>query len=390
MKFTATLGDFQKILNKVLPAMPRKSTVPVLEHFHFSLSGSTLKIIATDQEIVIMAQQEVTGIEDGSVLVPGKKITDIVKALGDKGEFEFISDSLNYDINLTTQLGNYNMKGIDPDEYLSLPELFESEKPSIETINAEGDEKSNAKLEKDVIVKLADKTSFAVSTDEYRPAMCGVLFQFRGDFVSSVSTDSFRLSKVTYRNPENNYPIDLDIIIPTRAIEILKKVDDDVIMSTIENNKKITHLRFDIGEIVIITRVIDEKFPPYESVIPHDSGMNCTVLHKDFVSSIKRIDLFANTKTHQIRVEFDKSTITIKAEDEDSGYKGIETITCDYNGTPMTIGFNCKYLEELFDAIDSDKDGNVVFMLTEQNRPVVIRPTAEDQDLLMLIMPVRL
>lgn len=388
MKFTATLGDFQKILNKVLPAMPRKSTVPVLEHFHFSLSGSTLKIISTDQEIVIMAQQEVNGTEDGSVLVPGKKITDIVKALGDKGEFEFVSDPVSFDISLTTQLGSYSLKGIDPEEYLSLPELFESEKPNIDALNDEN--LSNAKLEKAVISKLAEKTAFAVSSDEYRPAMCGVLFQFRNNFVNAVSTDSFRLSKVTHNSDEDVYPIDLDIIIPTRAIDILKKVDNDVIMSTIENNNKITHIRFDIADIVVITRVIDEKFPPYESVIPKDSGMNCIVSHKDFVSSIKRIDLFANIKTHQIRVEFDKSTVTIKAEDEDSGNKGIETITCDYNGNPMTIGFNCKYLEDLFDAIDADENGNVTFMLTEPNRPVVIRPKAEDENMLMLIMPVRL
>ena len=124
MKFQANISDFQKALVKVLPAMPRKSTLPILEHFMFTLNGNDLQIVATDQELIISTNLQVQGEEDGSILIPGKRITDIFRALADNGTFRFVSDPDNFEVIVLTLLGNYKMKGIDSDEYLDLPVLF--------------------------------------------------------------------------------------------------------------------------------------------------------------------------------------------------------------------------------------------------------------------------
>jgi DNA polymerase-3 subunit beta len=392
MRFSANLSDFNKILQKTLPAMPRKSTIPVLEHLNFSLTGNRLRVIATDQDITIMSMMNVDGMEDGNVLVPGKRLNDIVRALENKGTFEFHSNEENFEINIVTTFGQYGMKGLNPEEYLDLPELFQSEKPSLDTETSKENEPSGTKsafFTKDEIIRLADKTYFAVSTDEFRPAMTGVLFQFRETYVNAVSTDSFRLVKAVCKSDKPKYPNELNVILPSRTIDLLRKIDSDLTMSFIENQKKITHARFDFSETILITRVIDEKFPPYEAVIPSEYKMTVKVNKSDFLSSIRRVSIFTSSISNQIKLELENNEISITGEDEDSGSKAIEKIKCDYNQEKYLIGFNFKYLEDALHNID-DVNEEVAISFTEQNRPAIIKANEDSDDLLMLIMPVRL
>ena len=395
MKFTATLTSFHKVIQKVLPAMPRKSTLPVLENFNFILTGNELRIVATDQEITIMSKLEVEGEEDGSILVPGRRINEIVKALGETGNLSFASDDTTYEITIRTATGKYGMKGEDTQEYLALRELFESEKPPINIedgsfVPAAG-KTAAAFFKKDAIVNLTEKTVFAVSADEYRPAMTGVLFQFKGNHVNAVATDSFRLCKVVHRTENEIYPDDMNIIIPARAADLLKKSDDDVIFSFIRTMDKITHIRFDIGETVIISRIIDEKFPPYENVIPLESSFVASIPYKKAISAIKRAAIFTSKVNHQVKLNFNEQTLTIFSEDEETFSNATELIECEYTGEDTVIAFNCIYLEQAISNIDGD-DENLKFVITfsEQARPVLIKRTLEDNDLVMLIMPVRL
>lgn len=392
MNFKVSLSEFQKILQKTLPAIPRKSTLPVLEHLHFSLEESKLKIIATDQDITILSKIDVEQIEAGAILVPARKLDILSKALGTTGDFEFITDDETYDIKIKTPNGTYRLKGLNPSEYLDLPELFESEKPDFNEMAANEDgEIVSAKLKAEEISRLANKTVFAVSQDEFRPAMTGVFFEFRSTFMNAVATDSFRLVKAIVFAAGAVLPDELDIIIPARAVELLKKVDEDVIMSVIETNEKITHTRFDIGDTVFITKVIDERFPPYQSVIPDSSAFKAIVSHKEILGAIKRVAIVTSKVSNQIRIKFENDQLYITGEDEESGDYGNESITCDYSGDEMTIGFNFRYLEEALQNIESDLDnGQVAFHLSEPTRPIIIKPDDDKDDLLMLIMPVRL
>ncbi len=390
MKFNAKISEFQRAISKTLPAMPRKSTLPILEHLKFTLENDKLKIIATDQDITIMSTINVNAEESGMILVPGKKLSDITKALGEEGEFEFVTDEETYEIKIKTSFGEYGMKGLSTEEYLNLPELFNSEKPSLDD-NEKTDEKSEtAYFSKRQMIFLADKTVFAVSNDEYRPAMTGVFFQFRGSYVISVATDSFRLVKATVKPEESKLPDNLDIIIPARAVDLLRKVDSEVIMSVIKTMEKITHVRFDTDDTVFITRIINEKFPPYETVIPKEFKNEVTVDRHELLSAIKRVSIFTSTISNQVRLSFHSSLLTISGEDEDFGTQASETIKCDFDGEDLTMGFNFRYIEDALSNIDIIGDDQSIYIsFTEPNRPAIIKPKTSE-DLLMLIMPVRL
>jgi len=369
-----------------------------LEHFNFDLKDGRLKIIATDQDLTIMSYLDVLSEEEGQILVPGKKILEIVRALDAKKDFEF-SSTEEFDIHMKTAFGKYHMKGIDPLEYLYMPELFESPKPDIEAIkelSAMDQTKTPAAyFNCDDITRLAEKTSFAVSRDEYRPAMTGVYFQFYGDKVNAVATDSFRLSKaVCHASGDSVFPTDLNVIIPVRAIELLKKADTNVALSFIRTQMKITHCRFDIGETVMITRIIDEKFPPYESVLPKGNNILVELPKDDFLSAIRRAAIFANSNSNQIKMIFEENQLFITGEDEESGSNANESIEISYHYEPFQIGFNHKYLQDAISNIDDGGDsGNVLMTFSESNRPSILKPVREDvtnEDLIMLLMPVRI
>ncbi|MGA2297229.1 MAG: DNA polymerase III subunit beta [FCB group bacterium] len=394
MKFSISLSDFQKILQKTIPAIPRKSTLPILEHLLFNLSGNSLKLIATDQDITIMSTVAVEGDSDGKILVPGRRINDIVNALGKEGSLEFATKEGTYEIKIQTSSGKYSMKGLDPDEYLDIPELFDSEKPVLDTV-LETASLSAGKIppvlfKKHDITRIANKTFFAVSTDEFRPAMNGVLFQFRESYLNGVSTDSYRLVRIKHLAEKNIYPKDLDLIIPARAIDLLRRVDDDVIMSMIETKGKISHVRFDVAETVFITRLIDEKFPPYESVIPLNNDLIVLLNQKDILAAIKRVSIFTNEISHQIRVRMDTNMVMIIGEDEETGSNANETIVAEFTGKKFDVGFNYVYLEEAIQNVETESDNQILLTFSEPARPVIVKPNKEGEDILMLIMPVRL
>ncbi len=390
MKFTVSLAEFSKVLNKVLPAIPRKSTLPVLEHLHFTLQDGQLDIVATDQDIIIKVGITVMGIDNGAVLVPARRLSEIVKALDSIGSIDFENDPYNFDIKISTSVGTYDMKGLDPDEYLHLPELFDSEKPNLDNLEINPD-KNIAVFKPHEISRLTNTTAFAVSTDEFRAAMTGVLFQFRGSFINAVATDSFRLVRVKLESEEVIYPEEFDVIIPARAIDYLKKVDSDVIMSSIDSYGKITHLRFDIQDLVFITRIIDERYPPYETVVPQYNDKILKVSRKEFTSSVKRISIFTNQISNQIRIEVFANELVISAEDEDSGAKAIERLNCDFNSEEIILGFNYKYLEDALTHLEPNPDDGdyIYFHIGEAVKPILLYTAPEEKDVLMLLMPVR-
>lgn len=390
MKFKVNLADFSKTLNKVIPAIPRKSTLPVLEHFHFVLSGNNLDVIATDQDIILKTSLQVNGEEDGAVLVPAKKLSDIVKALDNVGNLEFSVDMGNYEITMKTDAGTYDMKGLDADEYISLPELFDSEKPDINHITADSNIQI-ALLKAHEIQKFTNNTLFAVSQDEFRPAMTGIYLQFRGKNAYAVATDSFRLVRVYTVAGEHNFPEDFDVIIPANAAEILKKLDSDVIVSSISNFKKLTNLRFDFDDSVFITKVINEKFPPYETVIPKNNDLILTCSKKEILQAIKRVSIFTNSISHQIKLSVYSDHLIVGGEDEDSGSKGMETLSCDFNGENIAVGFNVKYLEEAITHLEpAEGEENIYMFISDPTKPILLSSTPELGESIMLLMPVRL
>jgi DNA polymerase III subunit beta len=395
MRFTAPIGEFQKKLQRTLPAIPTKATIEVLEHLKLELEDNTLKIIGSDQDILIIAKMTVVTIEPGSVLVPAKKLNDIIREFGAVGEFEFAVMPDTYNIEIKTQSGRFDMKGLDPDEYIDLPVLFEQEGLPKEEL-AEGvidTTLPSAKFYQNEFNHLCNKTAVSISKNDFRLQMTGMFLQFRETYVNAVSTDTYRLTKVTLESKDSSYPQELDIIIPHKAVDYLKKIDSEVTMSVLHRGNKYTHARFEYEDIVFITNVINDKFPPYESVIPKNNHITLLIDKNQMLSALKRVSLFANETTKQIKLSITKDNLNFKGTDEDTGSEAEENIKCECNHDPFEIAFNSKYLNELISNIDdSDTDGGIIaFTFSESDKPALLMPKLDEQNrFMMLLMPVRI
>lgn len=217
--------------------------------------------------------------------------------------------------------------------------------------------------------------------------MTGVLFEFAGESLTTVATDGYRLVKLLTPANGGAFPSQLSAIIPARAVALLAKAEGDAIMAI---NK--THAQFIFDSTRIVTRIIDEKFPQYENVIPKDNTKQCLVQQSQLLSAIRRCSLFTSSTSPQIRFSIDQHQLVVSAEDSESGNKAKESVTCEFAEDPMEVGFNYKYMEEALSHISGEDTQNnqIIISLSTPTRAVLIRPNSETDTLLMLVMPMRI
>jgi DNA polymerase-3 subunit beta len=369
MKFTAAASDLQKALGRVGGVIPSKSPTPILEDFLFELKGDTLTITATDLEVSFTTSIKVKGKEDGAIAIPGKRLIDTVRSLPADSSPEISTDATRHKVVMTTANGEFALSGEDAKEFPSIPAFKPGEEVDVECAD---------------LRRIIQHTIFAVSTDELRPAMMGVLFESKGGELRAVSTDGHRLVRYS-RKVSTKGSLKKNIIVPAKALQILSKSIEGG-TSTIGINE--THIRFTFDHGNILSRLIDETYPSYESVIPTDNEKIVTVNREAMLSSIRRVALYSSASTHQIRLGLKGATITIRAQDVDYGGEARETIPCEYDGEEMEIGFNAQYVAEMLTHLDAD---NVSFRFSSPTRAGLLTPTKENgADVLMLVMPVRL
>lgn len=375
MKFTVALPELQKTLQTALLAVPPKSTLPVLENFHFRLDGANLSITATDQELTIISSLIVDGQQNGELLVPARKLTDIVKALGNAGRVTMSMDKKSFKITLKTDFGEYVLHGLEAGDFPNAPDLTSG--TSIELSGRDA-------------MRIAKTASFAASKDEYRPAMTGMLLECDTQRLVAVTTDGYRLVKMVIEAADGKHIADkkTDVIIPIRAIDLLKRVEGDVSILLSP-----THAKFSTSGATVITRIIDERFPPYQSVIPNDNDKILRVSPSELISAVKRVALFANSNTKQVRFALAPNKLTVVAEDQETGNNAHEDVTCDYAGDSFEIGFNHRYLEEAITHLTDEGVDAAAMTFSNANRAALLKPLRDDvesDDVLMLVMPVRL
>jgi len=369
MKFGTSSNELLKSLSKVIGVVPSKSTLPILENLLFDLSGNNLKITATDLEISMTVGMQVGGkTEDGKIAIPAKRLMETIRALPNV-DINFSVDAGNK-ITMTTDMGEYKMSGEPSEEFPSIPEFKEKEQLEIDS---------------ESLKRLIGKTLFAVSKDELRPSMMGVLFQIKSDEFRAVSTDGHRLVKVVNQNLKSP-KFQRDIIIPEKALHLVLRSIDSA-RNKISINE--THIMFDFGNTVLISRLIDETYPNYESVIPLDNEKKLVISREGLLSTVRRVSLYSSSTTHQIRFSISAKEMRVSAEDIDIGGSAREVIPCEYNADAMEIGFNSKYIEDILNHIDTEE---VVFKFSGPTRASIVHPSEqkENEDVLMLVMPVRL
>ncbi|WP_138430881.1 DNA polymerase III subunit beta [Fodinibius saliphilus] len=367
MKFNVSSNELVNALSAVSGAVPNKATLPILETILFESDGDQLRLTATDLEISIIESMDADIDDGGAVAIPARRLIETLRQLPDIPVAFEVDEKFN--IKFRTDKGTYKLVGEDPDEFPEVPNLNDGQK--LET-------------SKDLILNAIDKTLFAVSNDDLRPAMMGVYFDIGAEESKFVATDGHRLVK--YIKHDLTSDTEVDFIVPEKALNLVKKAlhAEECVLTITED-----HVRFESGNTIVITRLINEQYPNYESVIPKDNEKELFINKEQMLATVKRVAIFSSSTTRQIRLQLNPDNLTIRAEDIDMSSEAKETIACEYSNDEMEIGFNAKYLADVLGNVDGDE---VYFEFSTPNRAGIVKPSEEEEDeqILMLVMPVML
>lgn len=393
MKFSITIEKMQEILNQFIPIIPTKATILSLQHLHFSLIENTLKVLATNEEMSMLSSFEVEGEENGEILIPAKNLNDRIKILPKGGSITIDADLDTFEIVITYNKGNFKIKGLGTDEYVSIPYLFETDSPDIADISKPVENTENkAVLPAGLFAKIGFRTLFAVSNEEYRPAMTGVLFQFRENLLTAVSTDGYRMNRYNIKNEESDFPKMMDVVLPSSTVEYLHRVPSDITMTLIEPTDESKFLRFDFDNTVLTSRIIREKFPPYETIIPPSFAYQALIPITELLETVRRVSLSSARISKAVVLNFKENALVVSAENEETGESAEETIQCEFMGEELTIGVRHDYIVQSLQHINEEiaNDDMIELLFNGPQKAYIICQKEQMDEFLMLNMPVRI
>jgi len=367
MEFKINSKMLEKLLAKIIPAVPSRTPMPVLENFLIELKDGLLTVSATDLEIALRSSINIPSDENIKMVVPAKLFYDVVRNLGDT-QLIFKTEP-NSKLTLSTETGFYNLSYSTPEDFPYIPAVTKEKE-----IALNGND----------LKKALDQTSFAMSREDMRPAMTGTLFEFAEDGIHFVTTDGHRLVKFVNRNLK--FKKDEQYIIPERAISVLAKLLGETDVKIFISK---THVAFNFGDLEFISRLIGEKYPAYNSVIPLENDKILKVKTGDLLATIKRMLLFSTSNAKQVKFSIKENMLEVSAEDIDHGSNAKESVYCEYKGEPMDIGFNTTYVNDILSHVN---DEEAIFKLHSPTKACIIEPgeVSENEELMLLLMPVRL
>ncbi len=369
MHFSISKNVLLSNMQKVSKVSSTKSTMPILNSILFEVEGNNLSLRSSDIEITMITTFNVNGIENGNLAVPSRIILDILNEIEDENiEIKASSDGV---INLTAGKGSYEIIGRPGEEFPSIPVITDI---------------SNVEIDNKMLGRMIKKTIIAVSKDELKPSLTGVLFQVKKDGIISVATDGHRLVYIN-RKDFSSEGFEGDVIIPTKFLNLLiGYLDRDGVTSlAISEN----HVKVDLDSTIIYTRIIDEKFPDYESVIPLNNERLAIANVNNLISTLRRVSIFSNKTTHQISFLVSKEVSKVSTLDQETRSSAEEEIELEYNDEEMVIGYNAEYLREILRNIETER---VIMKLNSPISACIILPKVqqENEDLTMILMPIRL
>jgi DNA polymerase-3 subunit beta len=369
MKFIVSSSALLKQLQQISGVINANTVLPILEDFLFDVQKNQLSVVATDLETVMKIQLEVEAKDSGRVCIPAKILMDSLKNIPEQ-PLTFNIDK-NYAVEITSDNGKYKVMGENPDNFPKDPVA---------------DDTNSFTVTSSALVTAINKTLFAVSNDDLRPAMTGVFFEMDKKGLQFVATDAHRL--VRYKRTDVSCPKTDSLIVPKKPLTLLKAAmpvnDDELTISYNSNHLFVTH-----GTTQLSCRLIDARFPDYKVVIPTDNPYKLTVNRTDFQGALRRVGIFSNKSTNQVVLAISGSQLQLTAQDIDFSFEGNERMKCQYNGEDLQIAFNAKFLIEMLNATDTD---DITVELSTSTKAGIIRPGDQDdnEELLMLVMPLML
>ncbi len=370
MKFVASSAGLLKQLGALNGVIPSNPIMPILENFLFKVTDGKLIVTASDMQNSMTAEVNVDSDEDGTVAIPAKMLIETLRNLPEQ-PVTFLLNTETYTIEIISDKGRYRLAGENADDFPEPPELKMSD--AIE-------------LSSEVVSSAIAYTLFAVSNDEMRPAMNGVFISVNAKGATFVATDSHRL--VRYIRTDVSASAELAVIVPKKALGLLKNsLPSDNTPLKMSFNKQNAYFVF--GNIKLSCRLIDERFPDYENVIPLNNANIMSVNRTEFISSLKRISIYANKSTNLVKFKIANSALLVSAEDLDFSNEASENLSCEYEGDDIEIGFQARMFMEMLSNLHSPE---IAVKMSEPNRAALLisKDQYEKEDVLMLVMPVSL
>jgi DNA polymerase-3 subunit beta len=372
MNFIISSTILQKNLQSISGVLTTNNAVPILDNFLFVIENNELIVKASDLETTMSVRLTLEKAEEnGSFTIPAKMLLDTLKTFADV--------PLHFSINAETQTvlinageGNFKLAGHKGEDFPEIPQVEDT---------------SSLEINSEVLAAAITKTLFATGNDELRPVMSGVFCQLTEEGFTFVATDAHKL--VRYRRTDSKATEEQSFILPKKPLvqlkNILSQVDAPV---KIEFNQ--TNASFSFNNTNVICRLIEGKYPNYEAVIPLQNTKNLIVDRQQLLNSLKRVSIFANQSTHQVRFKITGQELILSAEDLDLSNEAEERLSCNYEGEDIEIGFNSKFVIEMLNNLDTEQ---IKFEMSAPNRAGLILPVNSEQtneDVLMLVMPVML
>lgn len=365
---TALLSHLQAI-SKVINS---KNTLPILDCFLLDINGSTLTLTAADTETRLVTSLEVSDVEGaGKLAINARNLLDPLKELPDQPlTFEINDNSL--EVFIYFHNGKYNFIGQNGEDYPQPKEL--------------NDTATSLTIEASLLLTAINRTLFASADDELRPVMNGIFFDITPEDVTFVASDGHKL--VRFKTIETKGEERASFILPKKPSNLLKsllaKEVEPVTIKFDENNAYIA-----MSSYTMTCRFIEGRYPNYNSVIPQENPNKVVVDRQALLNALKRVSVFSNPANSLVKLQLSDASIEISAQDIDFSTAAEETVSCEYTGNPMNIGFKSSFLIEILNNIQAQE---VSLELSDPSRAGLIFPIDKEdgEDLLMLLMPMML
>jgi DNA polymerase-3 subunit beta len=369
MKLKITRDNLQQGLAAVGASIPTRTTLPVLSNILIEVGPESVTMSGTDLDIAVSVQVPAEVDEEGALTVPAKKLQELARELP---EHPVRLSTKGDRLELVCGRATFRLNGMARDEFPTFPSV---------------DFTQSWKIHGKVLHELIRQTSFAVSTEESRPILNGVLWQLADDSMRMVATNGHRLARLSVPASGPGAPR-TDLIVPPKALSQVERLfasDDPIEVARSEN-----HLGFRKEGTQVFTRLIEGPYPPYEQVIPKDNDKFAIADRNLLTHVLRRMAVVASDQTHRVRLSFTLNNLRFSVETPDLG-EAHEELEVDYQGEPLDIGFNANYLLEVLRYMPTD-DVRLTFKAPE--RAATIEPAQRNgdggPDYLCLVMPLRL
>ena len=371
MKFIVSSTGLFSHLQAISRVINSKNSLPILDCFLLEMTDGTLSITASDSETTLTTSIETNDYDcDGRFAVNSKTILDALKEIPEQPLSFEVNE--NMEIIVKYQNGKYSLMGQNADEYPQAPNL--------------GSNAVHVTLGAPVLMNGINRSLFATADDELRPVMNGVYFDITTEDITFVASDGHKLVRnKTFKARGNEKAA---FILPKKPATLLKNLLPKE-MGDVQIDFDDRNAMFTLENYTMTCRLIEGIYPNYNSVIPQNNPHKAIIDRSAFVSGLKRVSVFSSAASSLIKLRMDMNSMQISGQDIDFSTSAEESMMCQYEGNPMSIGFKSTFLIDILNNISSQE---VVLELADPSRAGVIVPVeqSEDEDLLMLLMPMML